>query len=67
MTGGGDFPESVYDGIHEAFQEGFWKSNSKRIVILIGDAPSLGPTASTYSEKDIIQLAKSEKINIDIN
>lgn len=65
MTHGGDFPESVYDGIYEAFQEGFWQSNSKRIVILLGDAPSLESKLSTYTEKDIIELAKSEKINMN--
>ncbi|WP_186279836.1 T9SS type A sorting domain-containing protein [Fluviicola chungangensis] len=65
MTHGGDFPESVYDGIYEAFQEGFWQSNSKRIVILLGDAPSLESKLSKYTEKDIIELAKSGKINMN--
>lgn len=65
MTHGGDFPESVYDGIHEAFQENFWNSSSKRIVILLGDAPSLGKGRSTYTEKDIIQLATENDINMN--
>jgi hypothetical protein len=65
ITHGGDFPESVYDGIYEAFQEGFWKSDSKRIVVLLGDAPSLDSTLSTHTEKDIINIALSEKINMN--
>lgn len=65
VTGGGDYPESVYDGIYEAFQEGFWKSESKRIVILLGDAPSLDSTLSTYSAKDIIELATKDEINMN--
>jgi hypothetical protein len=65
LTDGGDFPESVYDGIYEAFQENFWQSQSKRIVILLGDAPSLAPPLSTYTEKDIIALATKEKINMN--
>ena len=65
MTHGGDFPESVYDGIHEAFQEDFWISNSKRIVVLLGDAPSLDATLSTYTEKNIIELATQNNINMN--
>lgn len=65
ITDGGDFPESVYDGIYKAFQENFWKSNNKRIVILIGDAPSLDSTLSDHSLKDIIAIAKSERINMN--
>ncbi|MCZ4408171.1 T9SS type A sorting domain-containing protein [Cryomorphaceae bacterium 1068] len=65
MTGGGDFPESVYDGIFEAFQEGFWKSESKRIVVLLGDAPSLDSNYTTHTEKDIIELATSQDIHMN--
>tara|TARA_Y100000768_G_C23888151_1_gene638719 strand:+ start:29 stop:1075 length:1047 start_codon:yes stop_codon:yes gene_type:complete len=65
MTHGGDFPESVYDGIYEAFQEGFWQSDGKRLVILLGDAPSLDSTFTTYTEKDIINIATSENINMN--
>jgi len=65
MTHGGDFPESVYDGIHEAFQEEFWQSDSKRIVILLGDAPSLDSTLTTYTEKDIVNIATNENINMN--
>ena len=65
MTGGGDFPESVYDGIYEAFQENFWNSNSKRIVVLLGDAPSLDSNLTTYNEKDIIQIARNQNINMN--
>lgn len=65
MTNGGDFPESVYDGIYNAFQEDFWQSDSKRIVILLGDAPSLDSPLTTYTEEDIINIATSENINMN--
>jgi hypothetical protein len=65
MTHGGDFPESVYDGIYEAFQENFWKSDSKRMVILIGDAPSLDSNLTSHSIKDVISIAKRDKINMN--
>jgi hypothetical protein len=65
MTNGGDFPESVYDGIYAAFQEGFWQSGSKRIVVLLGDAPSLDSTFTTFTEKDIIELATAQDIHMN--
>lgn len=64
-TGGGDFPESVYDGIYKAFQEGFWRSGTKRIVILIGDAPSLGADKSEYGLENIIEISKEDKTNMN--
>lgn len=65
LTNGGDFPESVYDGIYEAFQENFWKSNSKRIVILIGDAPSLDSSLTTHRIEDVVDIATRDKINMN--
>lgn len=64
-TGGGDFPESAYDGVYKAFQEGFWQSNTKRIVILLGDAPSLVGTGSKHTAEEIIDLATREKIKMN--
>ncbi len=65
MTHGGDFPESVYDGVYEAFQENFWRSDSKRMVILIGDAPSLDSTLTTHRIEDVLAIAKRDKINMN--
>jgi hypothetical protein len=65
-TGGGDYPESVYDGIYKISKENFWKSNNKRILILIGDAPSLEKPESEHSIDEILDIAKSEKINMNL-
>jgi hypothetical protein len=65
MTHGGDYPESVYDGIYEAFQENFWRSDSKRMVILIGDAPSLDSAKTNHHLDEIISIAKKDKINMN--
>jgi hypothetical protein len=65
MTHGGDFPESVYDGIYEAFQENFWKSESKKMVILIGDAPSLDSAKTNHTLEEIISISKRDKINMN--
>lgn len=65
MTHGGDFPESVYDGIYEAFQKDFWNSDTKRAVILLGDAPSLDSIKSEHSINDIITISISDEINMN--
>ncbi len=65
MTNGGDFPESVYDGIYKAFKEGFWQSDSKRIAVLLGDAPSLDSRHSAHSAEDVINVATNENIHMN--
>lgn len=38
-TGGGDHPESVWDGLHTAIAGTAWRPHSARVVVLVGDAP----------------------------
>ncbi|AKG24642.1 vWA domain-containing protein [Calothrix sp. 336/3] len=40
--GGGDAPEAVYDGIHDACTKMQWRLHSCRFVLLVGDAPPHG-------------------------
>lgn len=40
--GGGDHPEAVADGLHEAIADMDWRSNSRRIIFLVGDAAPHG-------------------------
>ena len=37
--GGGDFPEAVQEGLRVAIQELSWRPESRRVLILVGDAP----------------------------
>lgn len=37
--GGGNRPEAVYDGLQAAFRQS-WRRDSKRVVVLAGDAPA---------------------------
>ena len=39
-AGGGDFEEAVEAGLDEAINDMNWRSNSERIIILVGDAPA---------------------------
>lgn len=38
-TGGGDFEEAVLDALEVAIQDLSWRKKSKRVLILVGDAP----------------------------
>jgi hypothetical protein len=49
VTGGGDWPESVYDAFFEVDKHDFWRSGTKRMVLLIGDAGPLEKPQSDYS------------------
>ena len=66
VTGGGDYPESVYDGVYNTFNENFWQSDRKRIAILLGDAPSLVDDLSKHNHDEIIEAAKSEGVNMNL-
>jgi Mg-chelatase subunit ChlD len=50
--GGGDAPEAVYDGLHAACDRLSWRSHSRRIALLIGDAPPHGflPRGDTFRD-----------------
>ena len=37
--GGGDIPEAVAAGLREAIDEAGWKSDSKKIIVIVGDSP----------------------------
>lgn len=64
-SGGGDFPESVIDGVYESFTKGFWQSNSKRMVLLLGDAPSHEGALSNHSLSEIVNMATEQKVKMN--
>jgi von Willebrand factor type A domain len=41
-AGGGDAPEAVYDGLRAACTELEWRPHSRRLAVLVGDAPPHG-------------------------
>lgn len=65
LTNGDDYPESVYDAIMESLRHSFWRSNSKRIVLLIGDAPALEAPLSDFSLNDVIKKATDDNITMN--
>ena len=65
VTGGGDLPESVYDAFFKCAEQDFWKSPTKRMIILVGDAPPLEKPLSDYSPGDVIRKANEDKVKMN--
>lgn len=51
-SGGGDIPESVFDGVHEAAVLTEWRKHSARFLLLVGDAPPHGYDVSRRARND---------------
>ncbi|MBL7811648.1 MAG: T9SS type A sorting domain-containing protein [Bacteroidetes bacterium] len=64
--GGGDMPESVYDGFFEAHNKMNWDSTRRRMVILIGDAPSLDSNLAEYQLEDVIRVCRKHNISTNL-
>lgn len=58
VTGGGDWPESVYDAVMKSFDNEFWQSATKRNIVLIGDAPPLEKPLSNYTLNEVIAASR---------
>jgi hypothetical protein len=65
VVDGGDTPESVYEAFFEFDKKRFWRSNSKRAIILIGDAPPIEKPQSEYSVMDLIKASKRDTVNMN--
>lgn len=65
-TGGGDWPESVYDGLWKVMDEVAWESQKQRIIILIGDASPLTGSKTEHSLDDVVEKSKSTTPPVNI-
>ncbi|MFI5171948.1 MAG: T9SS type A sorting domain-containing protein [Chitinophagales bacterium] len=61
-VGGGDTKESVNDGIVTTINKMNWGEGRRRMILLIGDAPSHEPPMSKYSLNDVLALAKDQDV-----
>lgn len=66
VSDGGDYPESVYDGIAELINQTSFRKESKKIILVIGDAPSLEDSLSTQNRKSIIDLCTKNEIKANL-
>ncbi len=65
LMNGVDIPESVYDAFFKCMEQGFWKSKTKRNIILIGDAPPQEKPMSDYSMPDVIKATQRSEIKMN--
>ncbi len=66
QTDGCDWPESMYDGIHEALDTYQWSSTTSRSLIVLTDADAKQPPESTHSAADVDARLTALGVNLDI-
>ena len=67
VSGGGDIPEAVYEGLYLALRES-WKLNDKKVlkkIILIGDAPPHTKPRGRVKKSDVENMASKKGIEIE--
>lgn len=65
-TGGGDEPESVNDAIYKTIAETRWRPGSKRMMLVLGDAPSLTGEFTTHTPESIIKRCLGEAVMVNM-
>lgn len=60
--GGGDDPESVYDGLYETLKKMSWSATNKRMIIVVGDAPPLEADLTDHKLTEIVKMCSSMKV-----
>lgn len=67
IAGGGDLPESVYDGIWNVCRNLTWRSDTKRMILVIGDAPPLEhKKQTTHSLADVLASCRKNDILVNL-
>lgn len=66
VNGGGDIPESTYDAIYKTVDEMNWSSKSKRMILLIGDAPGLEPPLTRHNREETIDKCIQSNVKANI-
>lgn len=62
LTNGGDYPESMYDAACITMDTLEWRKNAQKMILVLGDAPSLLPPQSTNGINQVVAKAKSEGV-----
>lgn len=65
VKGGKDIPEAVYEGVNEALRLK-WNDNpnTKRIIILLGDAPPHEIPRGTITKESVTAIARAKDVSI---
>lgn len=64
--GNPDTPESVNDAIVKTVQEMNWTEGNRRMILVIGDAPSQEPPLSDYSIQDVVNICNDAKVTFNL-
>lgn len=64
-AGGGDWPESMFDAACLVMDNMEWNESSQKMILVLGDAPSLVPPQSNHGIDDVI--AKSKEHGVFMN
>ncbi|WP_420641703.1 vWA domain-containing protein [Candidatus Leptofilum sp.] len=63
-VGGGDYPEAVASGLDQAVFNLDWRTDSTKLLIIIGDAPPHTQNANALTYEETSQLAAEQNIFI---
>jgi hypothetical protein len=66
VSDGGDYPESVYDGIANVVEKTDWREGAKKLILVIGDAPSLEGESTDHTRKDVLELCASKGVKANL-
>lgn len=64
--GGYDLPESVNDAIMYTLNDMNWSFTARRLVLLIGDAPSLEPPLSEFTTTEVLNCIARYNVTMNI-
>lgn len=62
FSGGGDYPESLFDGAAKAMDSLAWRNEAGKMIIVIGDAPGLMPPFSTATMHSVVEQSKDHGV-----
>ncbi|MCB9478144.1 MAG: VWA domain-containing protein [Deltaproteobacteria bacterium] len=65
IGGGGDLPESFYDGVVETANGINWESHTKRMIIVITDADALNPDAEGNTEASMKEVLAKKGVTLN--
>lgn len=62
LTNGGDYPESMFDAACITMDTLEWRRDAQKMIVVLGDAPSLMPPHSTNGMNQVVAKAKSKGV-----
>ena len=64
--GNPDVPESVNDAIVRTVEEMNWTAGNRRLMLVIGDAPSQLPPLTTYTQQEVVEKCREKEVAFNL-